>query len=437
MMKPPSNRKQTWELVGITFGLCLITAVVAAAPSEGAQAFLRAALQKASSLFALPFSSPSSSSQTGSVDPPALKGDDLLLGTGSVEFIAPEPVKSIELNSNLSFKNSRGSLLAISGKDATPTPAPAETVTATEVVSVDPTATVFRATPSPTHETTPTATPVLSPTPTATLMGRYLALSEVEVTPGDNFTVVLTCNDLVGVAGGDFQIVFDMNLIDLFEVKKAEASEDFLLIARKTESGYSISMAAMSGIPTGGGVLLFFSGISSSSPTELISAPLSFANAKLYDESSRAIPISTHDGSVTIKVQGGSEDTQTTSNDSQGTETTFPTAHSESPTEVSPSVPPTPVEMEPSDPVETSPQQPILPPSIGGISSHDIPVPTTTSIPITQVADDAQGEILVTDLTGDGVVDCKDVFEFVKYWKSFTETKPNKLFVGREGWLER
>jgi len=246
-------------------------------------------------------------------------------------------------------------------------------------------------------------------------LGRHLALGSIEVSPGEAFTVALTCSDLMGVAGGDFEIGFDPAFIDLIDVGKTDASDDFLMIAKKWETGYSISMAAMGGISSGAGALLVFHGVSSASQIENVLAPLRFSGAKLYDEGSRAIPVSTQDGSVSIKLKQETIPTEPMEGDDEETEFSEPTPIGEPTSEEVAGTRPTPIG-ESVGTIETLPDQPVLPPIVVNPSVLETPTPTQTtaeSKPAEEVVDAG----LITDLTKDGIVDHEDLFEFLKYWK--------------------
>ncbi|MCB9767567.1 MAG: hypothetical protein H6752_05170 [Candidatus Omnitrophica bacterium] len=409
MHRPPSSRKQTLSLISITLGLCLVTAFLAAAPSDGAQSLWNSAVHTVGNFLSGVFS--------GSKNQPVVVGGESD-PTGS-DAEGSKGLRSKNRNEILGQNEGKETVLEKSKQQAqsedseshgTPTPSPIGSATSTVEADLTPTQAGSTETPTP----QPTITPSPSPTPTSTIVGRSLALGAIEVSPGETFTVALTCSDLMGVAGGDFEIVFDSALIDLIDVDKTEASDDFLMIAKKSETGYSISMAAMGGISSGAGALLVFKGVSSASPSENVLAPLRFSGAKLYDEESRAIPISTQDGSVAIKLK---EETTPTGSTGQGEDDSpDPTPISEPTSEESAESDPTPVGAELDDSTESPSTDPLLPPIVGSTSPSNTPTPTQTLAEL-EPAEEIVDGTLITDLTKDGVVDHKDLFEFLKYWK--------------------
>ncbi|MCG3197601.1 MAG: hypothetical protein GHCLOJNM_02089 [bacterium] len=421
-MKPksPSPHKQTLRLVAITLGVCLASALIAAGPTVGVQTLWDRALGAIGAIGKVLVGVAPGWLNPRPADEAPRQGM-LPQGSREIEGERADPKRGSNLDT-LQGSGNPGSLGADKpnrqGGQTEPslTPTPSRIESPTPTWREDATATEAAVTPTPTHPATLTPTARTTQTPTPTAVGRRLALGSAEVHPGEGFQVALSCSDLVNVAGCDFEIGFDPAWVDLRSVQRTGPSDSFLLISKKREGRYSISMAAVEGLPPGPDALLILEGSASSTQTEGTAAPLRFLEAKMYDEMSRAIPVVTQDGMVTILGDGEAASEDPAEENPDATDLSQATAATD-PTRVSVEANPTQIG---GDLIIGEPTLVPLPiwPVVIGVSPSDSPTPSPTVTPTSQSpADQVIGALLQTDLTKDGVVDSRDLFEFLRYWR--------------------
>ena len=423
MRKPESSRRQTTLLLTIAVGGILLSGFVAIQPIAGTEALWQKAVQAVRAVFGL--------RETETTEDDALansrKGldsSDLGLGIGgslgkTADGSSSDAVRvASQKDGAIGSGGKAGDSVQVSPAQERTPGAEHETPTPVATPFAEGSPTPELSTPTPTSEESPTVTA----TPTATQPVRRLFLSSVNVAPGENFEIGLSCDDVAGVAGCDVGLEFDDGLIDLVTVHKTDVSDPFLLIKRKSETTLAVSLAAVEGLGGGGGVLLTFEGVASASTAETTRAPVAFSKAKMYDETSRPFPVVAEDGSVTISIPGEESDPDSGGNeDTPGTEPSpFPTLMEEGEETLATPTPPSgespPVEGGTGDeeqPVATQPVvflDPIIP--VGAtMTATPAPMPAV-AIPLSATE---------VDLSGDGVINYEDLFEFVNYWRLGTQ----------------
>ena len=424
-MRPPkSSRKQTLLLLSLTLGGIIVSGFIAVGPLSGAEDLWRNAIRVVRGVFGLSESVTQGPTAPGDATTKELRTVRSGQFTGGLQDgQGTSPGEAILADGAGSGGDTGGGSGEGSGEQPSSgrhSPTPEISALPTETPTVVPEESPTPAEPSETPTLAGTPTP--SPTPTSTVKGRRLMLSSVEVAPGENFQVDLACDDLMGVAGCDAEIAFPASLIDLVTVHKTDLSDPFLLVKRKGDGDFAVSLAAVEGILGGEGVLLTFEGVASASPSENTASPLQFSRAKMYDEQSRQIPVQTQDGLVTIAVQAQDETSQPDGGESEEPQATLPLptplVQPTSSPDSDPEGEPTADSGQPVNPDEGLPSDPVIPPAVPedpyGGSVPASPVPTSTPIP---PAESAAEETLQTDLTGDGFVNYEDLFEFIRYWK--------------------
>jgi hypothetical protein len=271
------------------------------------------------------------------------------------------------------------------------------------------------------EDTTPTPSgtvhETITPTPTELPDTRHLSLSSVEVKPGEKFQVQLYCDNTEDVAGCDVGLEFEPNLLDLITVHKTDITDPFLLVKRKESGTFVLSLAGLDGLSAGGGVLLTFEGVASSSLALGQSAVVGFIKAKLYDTDSKAFEVRTANGMVRIKT----DPTEAVTEIAQQTP-----AQEEEPTSISTTS--TDVENEPVPEATSSLPSTVstTPPASGGGGYPSGPIPTATPVttssptstpPAAVFPDAVTPTRLRADLNHDGEVNALDLMEFMRNWK--------------------
>jgi hypothetical protein len=271
--------------------------------------------------------------------------------------------------------------------------------------------------PTPTQSEEATITP----TPEGPL--RSLSIGSTYAEPGQPFSLDVICDDLSGVAGGDLAIAFSADLIDLVTVHKSAMTEEFLLIKKKTEGTYILSLAGFEGLAPGPGVLLTLEGIASTNSKTNQSVPVAFQKARLYDSESNAINLRTLNGAVYLNSNNSEPTAITTPLSTLAIETPLGTIA----TDLEPTI--QDGDSNPADdgleeqPTESSPSatDPPVDDSDGIVYGVYTLTPTVT---LTQTSTHTasptvtagNAKVLQTDLNGDSTVDSQDLFVFIRYW---------------------
>ena len=129
---------------------------------------------------------------------------------------------------------------------------------------------------------------------------RVLTIDTATVSPDGTALVALSVDDATGIAGADFEISFDPEVIQFVAVYDSGLTEDWLIVSNAdNENGtVSISLASAEGIPSGSGALLLveFAPVGDACDSSV----LTIASASLFDEAANAIENVVQDGRLRI-----------------------------------------------------------------------------------------------------------------------------------------
>jgi Tol biopolymer transport system component len=124
----------------------------------------------------------------------------------------------------------------------------------------------------------------------------------IESQPGVQIIAQLNITDASGVASGDITIEYDPSILSVGDIKSTNLTSSMNLTINKNISGQiKIVMAGSTGIASGSGSLVDMNMTVNANAKVGTETKLHIANAELYDEVGKAIPINIEDGTVKVK----------------------------------------------------------------------------------------------------------------------------------------
>lgn len=134
-----------------------------------------------------------------------------------------------------------------------------------------------------------------------------IAVSDVNGLPGSEVTVSISVSKIEGIAGGDFELDYDVDLLTPVDVSATELFEGMLLISNLNQPGkVVVSLAGAEGMPAGSGTVLNIA-FQVSEDAEVGEAfYLTLSTAKLNDAA--AAPIIVGEVRKGLFIVGGEED---------------------------------------------------------------------------------------------------------------------------------
>ncbi len=135
---------------------------------------------------------------------------------------------------------------------------------------------------------------------------RIVSITSGSAQPGASVTVHLSINNAVGIAGGDFLIKYDANVLTVVEVKSTSFTSGLNVIANTDVPGeIRIGIAGTQGLLSGRGVLVEIGLKIGAKVQPGIQTILTLSEGKVYNESGRTIPVKLENGVVKIIESAG------------------------------------------------------------------------------------------------------------------------------------
>jgi len=135
---------------------------------------------------------------------------------------------------------------------------------------------------------------------------RILSVSSATGDPGSSANVQISISDATGLTSGDITMKYDSNVLSIGEVKGTDLISGISLIVNKNTPGIiKISMAGTKGLLSGSGALVDISLTINANAKSGTQISLELVDTALYDESSKAIPVSLVNGVVKVNQPTG------------------------------------------------------------------------------------------------------------------------------------
>jgi hypothetical protein len=135
---------------------------------------------------------------------------------------------------------------------------------------------------------------------------RNLSISSATGDPGSSANVQISIGDATGLTSGDITIKYDGNILTIGDVKGTNLISGISLIVNKNTPGIiKISMAGTKGMLSGSGALVDIGLTINANAKPGTQTPLEFSDTALYDDSSKAIPVSLVNGVVKVNQPTG------------------------------------------------------------------------------------------------------------------------------------